>query len=126
MSTANLNWASAEVKDGRLSVALEGELPKGWKQSFETTVRLLGSGDWGKVALKKRTVQVSDVTAGDEEKLRHYLESVVEQANASRGVDEPEREESADEPEGKRDDDNDPDAQMTERFRSFAGTGGEA
>ena len=54
---------------------------------------------------------------GQEEKLRHFLDSVVEQANASHPseTDEPESNNDAesDEAEG-------PDAEMTARFRSFA------
>jgi hypothetical protein len=118
MAQASLNWATAKVKNAKLTVELQGELPRGWRGSFETTSRLLsGSGGWGDVSLskKRRTVSVSDVTEGSEEKLRHYLESVVEQANASHPSQEPEE---ADEDTEDRDDDG-PDAQMAERFRSF-------
>ncbi|MBV9804840.1 MAG: hypothetical protein JO130_16690 [Solirubrobacterales bacterium] len=117
MSDVKLEWASAEVEDARLTVTLKGEVPKGWKQSFERTVQLLGDGEWGAVTLKKQTVQVSDVSQGSEDKLRHHLESIVAQANADQ---EPrERDAGADgdgdgeEPEG-------PDAEMTGRFRAFA------
>jgi hypothetical protein len=82
MADVRLNWATAEVEDGRLTVDLEGEIPKGWRDSFETTVRLLGHGEWGKVRVKKQTVRVSEVVPGSEEKLRHHLESVLAQANA--------------------------------------------
>jgi hypothetical protein len=125
VTAAHLNWAEAEVKDSTLVVGLEGEIPTGWKQSFETTVRLLGAGGWGKVQLKKRTVQVSKVSAGSEERLRHFLESVVEQANA----DHPPKEEKADAPDNEKAADDDaggPDAEMTERFRSFAQPDGES
>ncbi len=114
MSGPKLNWSSAEVKDAELAVALDGDLPKGWKQSFRTTVRLLGEGEWGEVALKKGTVRVRGVVPGTEEKLRHYLESVVEQANSSHPVEEDESE-AAERPAG-----NGPDTEMTEEFRSFA------
>jgi hypothetical protein len=126
VTPAHLNWAEAEVKDSKLVVGLEGEIPTGWKQSFETTVKLLGGGEWGKVQIKKQAVQVSKVAPGSEEKLRHFLESVVEQANAdhppkeAEKTDEPDKEKAAD------DDDDSPDAGMTERFRSFAQPGGES
>jgi hypothetical protein len=98
-------------------VALDGKTPPGWKESLATTVRLLGGGEWGEVAFKKRTVRVKDVVAGQEEKLRHFLDSVVEQANASRPGE-------TDSPESKTDAESDeaegPDAEMTKRFRSFA------
>ena len=113
MSGPKLNWSSAEVKDAELAVALDGDLPKGWKQSFRTTVRLLGGGEWGQVVLKKRTVHVRDVAPGTEDKLRHYLESVVEQANSSHPAEEDESE-AADRT------GNGPDAEMTDEFRSFA------
>jgi hypothetical protein len=115
MSSVRLQWASAEVRDARLTVALEGEVPKGWKESFERTIQLLGDGDWGAVELKKRTVQVSDVPPGSEEKLRHHLESVVAQANA----DQQERESDADS-DGDGEKPDGPDAEMTGRFRAFA------
>jgi hypothetical protein len=115
MPQVKLSWSAAEVKDARLTVALEGEVPKGWKQSFERTVTLLGDGDWGQVALKKRTVQVGDVTPGTEDRLRHHLEAIVAQANATLKEDDEDDDGGSDdaEPEG-------PDAEMTGRFRAFA------
>ena len=121
MSSVNLAWTSAEVRDATLTVALEGELPKDWKQSFEQTVKLLGDGDWGEVKLKKGAVRVSDVAPGTEEKLRHHLEAVVAQANATHERLEGEEAESepgeTEDAEAKQDG---PDAEMTERFRAFA------
>jgi hypothetical protein len=121
MSSVNLAWTSAEVRDATLTVALEGELPKDWKQSFEQTVKLLGDGEWGEVKLKKGAVRVSDVAPGTEEKLRHHLEAIVAQANATHErheADEAESEsEEPDEPDHEQDG---PDAEMTERFRAFA------
>jgi hypothetical protein len=107
----NLQWASAEVKDAKLTVELTGEAPKGWNESFDRTVTLLGDGDWGEVALKKGKVQVSDVTPGSEDKLRHHLEAIVAQANAAH------EEEDHQDDEEKREG---PDAEMTDRFRAFA------
>ena len=108
----NLKWASAEVKDAKLTVELTGASPKGWKQSFERTVTLLGDGDWGKIQLKKGAVQVSDVTPGSEDKLRHHLEAIVVQANAAHEEEE-DGSGDGDAPEG-------PDAEMTDRFKAFA------
>jgi hypothetical protein len=113
MSSVELKWASAEVKDAKLTVELEGDPPKGWKDSFERTVKLLGDGDWGAVALKKGTVQVSDVTPGTEDKLRHHLEGIVAQANAAHGERESDKDGNGEKREG-------PDAEMTDRFRAFA------
>jgi hypothetical protein len=113
MSSVKLQWAKAEVEDSKLTVALDGELPKGWKQSFERTAALLGDGEWGEIQLKKGTVRVSDVTPGIEDKLRHHLEAIVAQANAAHEEDESKEDGDGDEPEG-------PDAEMTDRFRAFA------
>ena len=116
MSSVKLGWASAQVKDGTLTVALEGKVPKGWKESFERTVKLLGDGDWDAVALKRGKVEVRGVSSGTEDKLRHHLEAVVAQANSAleaREAKSEARDDDGDEPEG-------PDAEMTARFREFA------
>ena len=114
MANVKLQWGGAEVENAVLTVPLDGERRKGWKRSFETTVRLLGDGDWGEVKLKKGAIQVSQVAPGTEEKLRHHLESVVAQANAADSEAEEKPSDSGeDEPTG-------PDAEMTGRFRSFA------
>ncbi len=117
MPSPRLDWSTAAVKGATLSVALDGKAPSGWKEGFATTVRLLGGGEWGEVALKKATVRVEDVVAGEEEKLRHFLDSVVEQANASHPS-EPDQSES--ETDAETDESEGPDSEMTKRFRSFA------
>ena len=121
MPGVELNWSAAEVKSSKLSVPLEGDIPKGWKRSFEATVVLLGHGDWGEIQLKRDSVRVSDVEPGSEEKLRFHLESVVAQANADlEELEEEEEAPDADESESEATDDDDgPDAEMTRRFRSF-------
>ena len=77
------------------------------------------------MALEEGTVQVSDVTPGSEEKLRHHLEAIVAQANADH-----EKSESDGDAEGDGDADDDepegPDAEMTGRFREFAEDDGES
>jgi hypothetical protein len=117
VSEPKLSWATADVEGARLTVAIEGVIPSGWKRSFNSTLRLLSRGDWGevKVRAKKGTIRVSDVLPGSEERLRHHLESVVEQANASLRASEPD-------PAGPEDHDppDSPDARMTARFRAFA------
>ena len=114
MDDVTLDWASAEVDDGRLEVPLRGEPPRGWKASFKQTVALLPSGEWGKVVLKKGRVRVRDVVEGREDDVRHFLEGVVQQANADREA------EAADEAGDGDGDADDRDAQMTARFRAFA------
>lgn len=117
MSGVRLDWSSAEVREGKLEVGLQGEPPEGWQDTFDRTVALLPGGDWVKVRLKKGRVRVHGVVEGSEERLHHFLESVVLQANAAGGPDEnddPEREdENGEEPDSL-------DAELTERFRSFA------
>jgi hypothetical protein len=126
MSDVKLNWSTAKVDDSKLTVDLDGELPSGWKDSFEAVQRLLaGSAEWGEVSLRKKSVRATDVSEGSEERLRHFLESVVEQANADHRPDDAEREDSGDDADEDQDGDDDrdesgPDAEMSERFRSFA------
>ena len=98
-------------------MGLRGELPAGWKDSFERTVALVGGGDWGKVKLKKDRVRVREVTPGSEDRVQHFLESVVLQANAGHEEPEPEAREDHDADE---DEDDGLDGEMTKRFRSFA------
>lgn len=119
MSEPKIDWSTAEVSDGKLVVAVEGELPKGYGRSFKATAHLLGHGEWADAKLKKGVVRVA-VSSGDEEKLRHFLESVVQQANADHQLtddddDEHDEDEAAEEEllAG-------PDAEMTERFRAFS------
>jgi len=126
MSDVTLNWSTAKVEDSKLTVDLDGELPSGWKDSFDAVARLLASSaEWGEVSLKgKKSVRVADVSEGSEERLRHFLESVVAQANADHTPDDSDRDEDAedDEDEGG-DDERDaagPDDEMSQRFRSFS------
>ncbi len=117
MSGVTLDWSSAEVRDGKLEVALRGELPKGWKDGFVRTVALLHGSEWGKVTVKKDRIRVHDVAEGDEDRLRHFLESVVLQANATAEPDEAEAHEDGD---ADADEPSNLNTAMTERFRSFA------
>lgn len=117
MPDVKLNWTTATVKKGKLTVELEGEVPLGWKQSFEATAAMLPGGDWGEIEVKKHAVRVREASPGSEEKLRHHLESIIEQANAAGRSVKPEPE--SEEPENSADPDS-PDQQMTESFRAFA------
>jgi hypothetical protein len=84
---------------------------------------LLGHGDWGDVRLRKGKVRVSDVTPGDEEKLRHHLEAIVLQANADEQGEEGADSSPGQDAEADEQQDRGPDAEMTARFRSFAEQG---
>jgi hypothetical protein len=123
MELPKLDWKSAEVRDGTLTVKLTGERPKGWKGTVERTVKLLGGGDWKAVKLKSGEVRVTGLQDGSEESLRHFLEGVVQQANATHRPDEDDHDRADDdggESEAEAKDRDDPDARMTDRFRAFA------
>ncbi|HUA72964.1 MAG TPA: hypothetical protein VMA96_17845 [Solirubrobacteraceae bacterium] len=121
MPDVTLDWSAAEVKNAKLTVPLDGDVPKGWKHSFEATAALLGGGDWGEVRVRKSRVEVADVEPGSEEKLRHHLEAVIQQANADHEKDDSDDEApDPDEAEpGAEQEDDGPDAEMTRRFRSL-------
>jgi hypothetical protein len=120
METPRLEWSGAEVSDGILTVEIGGDRPKGWKATFERTVRLLGGGDWGEVKLKGGQVRVSAVSEGSEASLRHFLEGAVQQANATHEdslTDDDDDDGTGDEAASESDGDDDVDARMTGRFR---------
>ena len=125
MEQASLDWSSAEVKNGVLSVGLDGERPKGWNKTFAATAAMLGGGaTWDKVELRKDRIKVSGVAPGVEEKLRHFLESVVLQTNADHA---PEPDDESDEDQDDREEESsqedsgdDSDSDLTSRFKAFA------
>ncbi len=123
MELPSLDWSTAKVKDGTLTVEVTGERPKGWKKSFDRTATLLSRGDWDDVECKRGRVSVSGVEPGDEERLRAFLEGVIAQSNADHPPDDEGDEDDHDEtPDAEQRDerDDDPDAELTDRFRSFA------
>ena len=73
MDVPTLQWSAAEVRNGTLTVPVAGDRPKGWKSTFDHTVRLLGGGSWGEVSLRKTKVKVGEVTEGTEDELRFFL-----------------------------------------------------
>ena len=118
MSAAKLDWSTAEVHEGTLVVALDGRPAKGWADRFAATARLLNHGHWEKVKVKKAEVRIAPVSEGEEERVRHFLESVVLEVNSAIAPDEAEATGDTDPPE--RDGPRDADHAMTERFRAFA------
>jgi hypothetical protein len=114
-SGVRIDWGSAEVEDGTLSVELGGPVPKGWVKRAEEVLTLLGThAGWGKISVSKRKLKASDVQEGSEEQLRHLLESAITQANAALGVDDA----------GDEDEEGDPrvdaDRRLARAFRAFA------
>ena|SRR5947209_2810696 len=126
MAEPTLDWSTAEVKDSKLTVQVEGELPDGWENTFKATVQLLGGGSWGEITLEDQKAQVSAASPGSEEKVKHFLESVVLQANTTHQADEQDDQDGDEQGERDREEDegskqeSDSDKEMSERFRSFA------
>ena len=128
MEPLQLDWSTAEVSDGELTVGLSEKPPKEWRDTFERTTVLLGGGRW-EVALKKGSVQVAAVRQGDEDRVRGLLEGAALEANAtlvseqelfegrSDDDDEEEEQEAASDPDA-----SEPsrDEELTGRFREFA------
>jgi hypothetical protein len=110
---ASIDWASATVKGGDLTVALAGEPNAEWAQRVQAVLERLdrpGSG-WGATKVTKSRIEVKAVTAGAEDELRHLLDGAVQQANADFAA--PEDEGDGDQPSAA-------DGAMTQTFRSFS------
>jgi hypothetical protein len=110
---AEIDWSTAEVRDGELVVELAGEPTQQWAKHVAEVVERLErhtTGSWDSVEITKERLKVTGVQAGSEPDVRHFLEGVVQQANADFA---PEHDDDADAgPSGE-------DASMTEAFRSF-------
>jgi hypothetical protein len=113
-----IDWTTASVRDGRLTVEIVGEPGRTWStRVVEIAERLDRPGSaWGAIAVKKASLQVEGVAEGAEADLRHLLESAVLQANAEFAPEEEDRD--RDEDEG-----SEQDRAMTAAFRGFAGAG---
>jgi hypothetical protein len=86
-----IDWASAEVHDGDVVVALTGKSSRAWSDSFEGVLHLLGhgTGGWGEIDHDKKAIKVHGLQAKAEGDLRHFLEAVVVQVNAELAEAEP-------------------------------------
>jgi len=113
-----IDWASAQMEDGALTVELTGKGSKAWKARFENVQALLDTphATWGEVRLNKSAVKVAGVQQGVEPELRHFLESVVLQANSDTQPETPEDDAETDDAS----EESDLDEQMTATFRAFA------
>jgi hypothetical protein len=114
-----IDWANAEVQDGALTAPLSGSASKAWREHFNGVLRLLehSNGAWGEVKLAKKAIEVSDLHAGSEPDLRHFLESVLVQVNSELS---PGEREEPQEDAGAVDPRQQTDREMTETVRSFA------
>ncbi|MGZ4166110.1 MAG: hypothetical protein ACXVRW_18920 [Solirubrobacteraceae bacterium] len=119
MEAPTLQWSAADVRNGTLTVEIAGDRPKGWKATFQQTVRVLGGGEWGEVSLKGATVRVADVPEGSEDKLRHFLDAVVQQANATHVEPDDDDDQDGGPDDASEGEGDDADARMTSRFRDF-------
>jgi hypothetical protein len=126
MEPLKLDWSTAEVSDGKLTVGLSAKPPKDWRDAFGRTAVLLSAGSW-EVALnaKKASVQIASIRPGDEERVRQFIEGVVLEANTTLVSEEAELFEGqlADDDEQQPDpeaSEPSPDEQLTGRFRGFA------
>jgi hypothetical protein len=112
-----IDWKAADVRAGRLRVALSERASKDWVAAFDGVAERLerpGSA-WGGVSASRQRLEVEDVTEGEEPSLRHFLESALLQANTVAGG----GDEDGDDDVGR----SEPDQRMTERFRAFADDG---
>jgi hypothetical protein len=108
-----IDWSSASVDDGRLTVAFGGRQSSEWIERVQDVLERLGrpSRRWGAIEVGKKRLRVDAVTPGAEADLRHFLERAVLQANA----DVPPEETEGEQTERSR-----ADQEMTDTFRSFA------
>lgn len=122
MTQLQLDWSSAEVSDGKLTVGLTDKPPKEWKATFEKTAALLNHGSWESITLKHGEIKVGTVATGEEERVKHLLESAVLEANAAvageDAVFDPDTSEEPDE-DDRQPEDASPDEELTGRFRAF-------
>ncbi len=117
-----IEWASALVEDGKLTVELSEPPSKRWRERFASVMRLLsrGNGGWGEVGFAKKAIAVDDLQRGAEDDLRHFLESIVVQVNAELAPDDDEPRERSPEQE---DPQQTADREMTDRLRAFGEDG---
>jgi hypothetical protein len=118
VDTPQIDWTTAEVNDGELTVEIAGVVPKGWIPRLKALLERLGhtgSEQWGPIKVAKGRIRVGELAEGTEPDLRHLLESAVLQANADLLTDDDEHEDAGQEsPEQARD------SRMGAAFRAFA------
>jgi hypothetical protein len=114
---SELDWASAEIKKGTLTIGLSDKPPKAWSQRLEAVLTLLkrDSSPWGEIAIGKHGISVKEAPEGAEDELRHFLESLVLQVNSDLAA--TAQDESV---EGEEQTEQSRDEKMTETFRAFS------
>jgi hypothetical protein len=119
MKTLQLDWSSAEVSDAKLTVGFSERTPKKWREAFARAVALLSHDTWEVSELKQGGVRISPVRLGEEERVRHFLESAVLEANATL-VSEAELFDDDQSENGEAPAEPSADEELTARFRAFA------
>lgn len=97
---ATLDWSTATVAGGRLTVPVAGEVPRGWATRVRDVLERLEktSAGWGRIKVTRKEIRVDAVTEDAADDLHHLLESAVLQASASlRDPEEAERRSEEDE-----------------------------
>jgi hypothetical protein len=120
-----IDWCTAEIRRGALTVELTGASSKDWKQRFAGVLGLLepGRAAWGGVELTKQGIEVEQVQEGSEGDLRHHLESVVLEVNSQLGVEnEGDSDTEGESGSSEKDAERALDESMTATFRSFGAT----
>jgi hypothetical protein len=81
---ADLDWSTAIVEDGRLTVGIDGDPPAAWTTRLKAVLERLerAGSPWGAVKVKRTRVRVRDVQPGAESDLRLLLDSAVLQTNS--------------------------------------------
>lgn len=116
----NIDWGTAEIEEGALTVELTGASSKAWKERFEGVLVLLDTphSSWGEVRVNRKGIQVADVEQGRETELRHFLESIVMQVNSELPA--PEQDTQDAEQDAEVDETAQADRELTAAFRAFA------
>jgi hypothetical protein len=111
MAATEIDWSTAQVSDAELVVALAPSPPPQWRARAKGAIALLErpGQSWDAIKVRKDRIVVSGVAEGSEGDVRHFLESVVLQANAGERDEAEEHVDEADE-------------RMTSAFQSFAGS----
>jgi hypothetical protein len=77
-----IDWSTATVEDGTLTVELTGEPSRAWAEHMEAVIDRLESRRSASIKVTKRRIKVGSVELDAVDELRHLLESAVQQTNA--------------------------------------------
>jgi hypothetical protein len=108
----SIDWGTAVVEDGRLSVDLTGEPSRAWGDHMQGVLARLDGRLAERTKVAKRRIRVTGVGRDEPEELRHLLEGAAQQTNADLASP------PAADPQPAVDED---DAALTDAFRAFGG-----